>query len=70
MKQMNPVILPTTSTLGTLLKGLTGVTASGITYLASISQDVEMGMRLTAGALGIVVALLTIWKLCRDLKKK
>ena len=70
MKQMNPAIQPTTSILGTLLTGLTGVTSSGITYLATMSEDIEMGIRMTAGALGIVVALLTIWKLAKDLKKK
>ena len=70
MSRMNPAIPPTTSVLCTILNGATGVLASAVAYMATIVQDVEVYLRITALFGGLIVTLLTIIKLWRDIKKK
>jgi len=56
------------ATTYTAVNGLIGMASSTFAVLTTFQDQLEWGVRLTGGILGILVALITIWNLVK--KKK
>ena len=58
------------STLSTAINGIIGVVSSGFAVLTTFQEQLEWGVRVTGGFLGIIVACITIFNLVRKKKSK
>jgi heme A synthase len=58
------------STLSTAVNGIIGVVSSGFAVLTTFQEQLEWGVRVTGGFLGIIVACITIFNLVRKKKSK
>ena len=53
-----------------LSKGVTGVLGSTIAVIAPYQEYIQWVIQLLGGLLGITVAILTLWNLTRNKKRK
>ena len=53
-----------------LSKGVTGVLGSTIAVIAPYQEYIQWVIQLLGGVLGITVAILTLWNLIRNKRKK